>query len=54
MRSSIVLKIGSAAIVLGLFGLLLASGLPDAALIAVGFGVALLAIGVGLKVRKDE
>jgi len=52
--SSIILKLGLAAIILGLFGLLLASGLPDGAMITIGFAVAVLAVLLGLKLRSDE
>ncbi len=54
VRSNIVFKLGVAAIVLGVFGLLLESGLPDLALVAGGFAVAALAIWLGLRVRGDE
>lgn len=50
----LILKLGLAAIVLGLFGLALSSGLPDAALIVGGFAVAAAAIGIGLRIRADE
>ena len=48
------LKLGLAAIALGLFGLLVSSGLPDSALIVVGFAVAVGAILLGLRLRPDE
>jgi hypothetical protein len=54
VSSNIVFKLGVAAIVLGVFGLLLGSGLPDLALVAGGFAVAALAIWIGLRVRGDE
>ncbi len=54
MNSDFILKLGSAAIVLGLFGLLLAAGLPDLVLVAIGFAVAALALGLGMKLRPDE
>ena len=47
-------KLGLAAIALGLFGVLLSSGLPDSALIVVGFSVAIAAILLGLRLRPDE
>lgn len=50
----LVLKLGAAAIILGLFGLLLSSGLPDMALVIAGFGVAVGAIVLGLRLRPDE
>jgi len=50
----LVLKLGFAAIALGLFGLLVSSGLPDSALIVVGFAVGAGAILVGLRLRPDE
>ena len=52
--NSVLLKIGVAIIILGVFGLLVSSGLPDAALIAAGFTVAILAVGLGLRLRPDE
>jgi len=54
VSSSIVLRLGLAAIVLGLFGLLLSAGLPDVALVAIGFAVAASAVGLGLWLRPDE
>ena len=54
VSSNIVFKLGAAAVILGVFGLLLGSGLPDLALAAAGFAVAALAIGVGLRIRGDE
>ena len=50
----LVLKLGLAAIALGLFGVLLSSGLPDSALIVIGFVVAIAAILLGLRLRPDE
>lgn len=50
----LVLKLGFAAIVLGLFGLLVSSGLPDSILIVVGFAVAIGAVLLGLRLRPDE
>lgn len=52
--SDLVLKLGGAIIILGLFGLLVSSGLPDGALIVVGFAVAVGAIWLGLRLRADE
>jgi hypothetical protein len=49
-----ILKLGAAAIVLGLFGLVLSADLPDGALIVGGFAVAVLAVLVGLRVRPAE
>ena len=54
MNSDVILKLGSAAIVLGLFRLFLAAGLPDLVLVAIGFAVAALALGLGVKLRPDE
>jgi hypothetical protein len=54
VSSSIVLRLGLAAIVLGLFGLLLSAGLPDVVLVAIGFAVAASAVGLGLWLRPDE
>ncbi len=53
VSSSIVLRLGLAAIVLGIFGLLLEAGLPDLALVAIGFAVAVAAVGLGLWRRPD-
>jgi hypothetical protein len=52
--SDLILKLGGAFIVLGVFGLLVTSGLPDTALIIGGFGLAVGAIWLGLRVRRDE
>lgn len=54
MNSSLVLRIGVAAIVLGVFGLLLGSELPDGALVAGGFAVAVVSVWLGLRLRADE
>lgn len=54
VSSSIVLRLGLAAIILGLFGLLLSAGLPDLALVAIGFVVAASAVGLGLWLRPEE
>ncbi len=51
--SDLVLKLGAAAIVLGIFGLLVSSGLPDGALIVGGFAVAVAAVLLGLRLRPD-
>jgi hypothetical protein len=50
----LVLKLGAAAIVFGLFGLLLSSGLPDGVLAVAGFAVAVAALAIGLRMRTDE
>ncbi|MEX1295197.1 MAG: hypothetical protein AB1Z67_03395 [Candidatus Limnocylindrales bacterium] len=50
----LVLKLGAAFVVLGLFGLLVSSGVPDTALIVGGFAVAAGAIWLGLRMRPDE
>jgi hypothetical protein len=50
----LVLRLGVAIIVFGLFGLALTSGLPDAMLIVGGFAVAAIAIWLGLRLRGDE
>ena len=50
----LVLKLGAAAIVLGTFGLVISSGLSDGALIVIGFAVAVIAVGLGLRFRQDE
>jgi predicted regulator of Ras-like GTPase activity (Roadblock/LC7/MglB family) len=49
----LVLRLGIVAIVVGLTGLVLASGLPDPLLAAIGFAVAALALGLGLRLRRD-
>jgi Zn-dependent protease with chaperone function len=49
----LVLRLGVAIIILGLFGLLVSSGLPDTALIVIGFAVAIVAVGIGLRFRRD-
>lgn len=50
----LLLKLGGAILVLGLFGLLVSSGLPDVALIVGGFGLAAGALWLGLRLRPDE
>lgn len=49
----LVLKLGAAIIILGVFGIVISSGLPDGVLIVIGFAVAVVAVGVGLRVRGD-
>ena len=53
VSSSTILRLGLAAIIFGLFGLLLSAGLPDVALVAIGFAVAAAAVGLGLWLRPD-
>ena len=50
----LILKLGGAIIILGIFGLLVSSGLTDGALIAIGFAVAVGAVLLGLRLRPDE
>ena len=52
--SGFILKLGAAAIVLGVFGLLLSADLPEGALIVGGFAVAVGAVLLGLRLRPDE
>ena len=54
MSSSFILKLGVAAIILGVFDLLLQSELPEWALIVGGFAVAAFAVWLGLRLRADE
>ena len=50
----LVLKLGGAAIILGIFGLLVSSDLSEGTLIVVGFAVAIGAVLLGLRLRPDE
>ena len=51
---NLLLKLGVAIIILGIFGLVVSSGLPDGVLIVIGFAVAALAVGLGLRLRPEE
>lgn len=50
----LVLKIGAAIIILGVFGLVVGSGLPDGVLTLMGFSVAIGAVVLGLRLRPDD
>lgn len=54
MTSNRIFALGIAAIVLGLFGVLSSSGLPEWVPAAAGFAVAALALWLGFRLRKDE